>query len=126
MSSVPPVFLLVRNLPEESHDCSNFELCVAAAKVIGRENVFGCQRIGQLWRIHPKNAQARLNLLAQGLAIQGQHLAVESQNPYIVRGSDGKEIPSTRLTVSDIPLSVANAAIESALIKKGVNFRSKI
>ncbi|GFR90476.1 hypothetical protein ElyMa_006150600 [Elysia marginata] len=84
MSSVPPVFSLVRNLPEESHNCSNFELCVAAAKVIGRENVFGYQRIGQLWRIYPENAQARLNILAQELAIQGKHLAVESQNPYII------------------------------------------
>ena len=88
----------------------NYELCVAIAKVDGRGGLLGVQRIGALWRIY-------LNTSA---------VAVASQNPFFVKGPDGILIPRTRLTVSDIPLSIANATIEAALIKKGVKLRSAL
>ena len=65
-------------------------------------------------------------MLRQGLAVRRITVAVPSQNPFLVKGPDGILIPETRLTVSDIPLSIANATIEAALIKKGVKLSSAL
>ncbi|GFR92303.1 hypothetical protein ElyMa_006197300 [Elysia marginata] len=51
---------------------------------------------------------------------------VASQNPFIIRGGDGVEISSTKLTISDLPISVASDTVETALIKKGLKMRSTI
>ena len=100
--------------------------CVAIAEVAGRWRLLGAQRIGAPWRIYLNTSKARANLLRQGLAVRGITVAVASQNPFLVKGTDGILIPGTRLTVSDIPLSTANATIEAVLIKKGVKLRSAI
>ena len=125
MTTVPPAFILSRDLSEDPR-VDNYELCVAIAKVVGREGLLGAQRIGALWRIYLNTSQARANLLGQGLTVRGITVAVASQNPFLVIGPDGILIPGTRLPVSDIPLSIANTTIEVALIKKGVKLRSAL
>ena len=125
MTTVPPAFILSRDLPEDPK-VDNYELCVAIAKVVGRGGLLGAQRIGALWRVYLNPSEARANLLRKGLAVRGIMVAVASQNPFLVKGPDGILIPGTRLTVSDIPLSIANATIEAALIKKGVKLRSAL
>ena len=118
MTTVPPAFILSRDLPEDPM-VDNYELGVAIAKVVGRGGLLGAQRIRALWRIYLNTSQARANLLGQGLAVRAITVAVASQNPFLVEGPDGILIPGTQLTVSDIPLSLANAAIaEAGLIKK--------
>ena len=119
MTTVPPASILSRDLPEDPK-VDNYELGVAIAKVVGRGGLLGAQRIGALWRVYLNTSEARANLLRQGLAVRGIMVAVASQNLILVKGPDGILIPGTRLTVSDIPLSIANATIEAALIKKGV------
>ena len=52
MTTVPPAFILSRDLPEDPRGgIVNYELCVAIAKVVGRGDLLGAQRIGALWRI---------------------------------------------------------------------------
>ena len=54
MTTVPPAFILSRDLPEDPRwggGGDNYELCVAIAKVVGRGELLGAQRIGALWRI---------------------------------------------------------------------------
>ena len=126
MTTVPPAFILSRDLPEDPM-VDNYELGVAIAKVVGRGELLGAQRIRSLWRIYLNTSEARANLLGQGLAVRGITVAVASQNPFLVEGPDGILIPGTRLTVSDIPLSLANATIaEAGLIKKGVKLWSQL
>ena len=49
-----------------------------------------------------------------------------NQHPHIGRGSNGNELPSTKLTIRDVPISYSDQSIESALVNKGVVLRSKI
>ncbi|GFR93843.1 hypothetical protein ElyMa_000903500 [Elysia marginata] len=125
MNSTHPVFVLGKDLPEEPR-LDNYDLCMAIAKIVGREGVLGAQRIGALWRIYLPSPEARATLLARGLCIGGRTVRVSSQNHFIVRGPDGKEMPGTRLKISDVPFSFSNTAIESALIKKGIKLRSRM
>ena len=39
----------------------------------------------------------------------------------MIRGSDGEEIPGTKLIISEIPISFSNTALEAALIKKALS-----
>ena len=120
-----PVFVLAKNLPQEEKTTS-YQICIAASKTVGRDGVLGAQLIGSLFRIYLSNAEARVALLSKGLSLEGRTIEVCSQNPFSVRDGSGEEIPSTRLTVSDLPISVSNEALESALSKKGLKLRSKL
>ncbi|GFS19679.1 hypothetical protein ElyMa_005038900 [Elysia marginata] len=95
-------------------------MCLAASKAVGREGVLGVQKIGALWRLYPSSQQKRVELLIKGIMIEEKLMNVASQNPFIIRGGDGVEIPSTKLTISDLPISVANDTVETALIKNGL------
>ncbi|GFS04746.1 hypothetical protein ElyMa_006503600 [Elysia marginata] len=67
-----------------------------------------------------------IKLLSKGLTINGINMEVSSPNPLLLRGSDGKEVPTTKLLTSDIPISGTNEALEAVLVKKGLTLRSKI
>lgn len=125
MSNTLPVFVMSRDLPDEPR-IDNYDMCLAVSKTVGREGVLGAQKIGALWRIYLRNQQVRAALLANSLTIGGRTVTVLLQNPFVVRGPDGNELSGTRLTISDVPISVANMPIESALIKKGLKLRSAI
>ena len=126
VESVTPIFVLAKNVEDSAILDATYEICLAGAKVVGSNDIVGCQKIRGLYRLYPKSVTARARILAEGIKIKGKLIPLSALNPFIVRGSDGKEIPSTRLTISEIPISVANSAIEGALIKVGVKLRSKI
>ncbi|GFR65123.1 hypothetical protein ElyMa_000197400 [Elysia marginata] len=121
-----PVFVLSRNLPANCEKITNYKMCLAASKTVGRDCVLGAQQIGALWRLYPSSQQKRVELLTKGIVIEEKLINVASQNPFIIRGGDGVEIPSTKLTISDLPISVASDTVETALIKKGLKMRSRI
>ena len=124
-SGISPVYLLSKDLPEDPR-VDNYELCIAISKVIGRGGLLGAQRIGALWRIYTQTLQARATILANGLVMRGRTVQVQGHNPFMIRGSDGEEIPGTKLIISEIPISFSNTALEAALIKKGLKLRSKL
>ncbi|GFO13926.1 hypothetical protein PoB_004043100 [Plakobranchus ocellatus] len=87
-------------------------------KSAGRDGVIGAQRIGALWRLYPRSPDMHAILLANGLALHKMTITIAAQNPFLIREADGQDIPRTRLTISDVPVSYSNKAIESALIRK--------
>ena len=119
-SGISPVYLLSKDLPKDPR-VDNYELCLAISKVIGRGGLLGAQRIGALWRIYTQTLQARAAILANGLVMRGRTVHVQGHNPFMIRGSDGEEIPGTKLIISEIPISFFNTALEAALIKKALS-----
>ena len=57
--------------------------------------------------------------LREGISLRGRALSLYDENPFILKGRDGKERPTTKLWISDIPLSCDGADIESAIVKLG-------
>lgn len=128
-ATVEPLFLLRRNLPPASGERDRFEaleLCLAAERVSGRETIMGAQEIRGLWRIYPTNRTARTKLLIEGMAVRGHTVTLYDKNPFVLRGQGGAEAPATKLFISNLPLSVSDADIESALIRVGCVMRSNI
>ena len=48
------------------------------------------------------------------------------KNPFILRGQDGTESPSTKLWISEIPISCDDKDIESNLVRLGCVLRSPL
>lgn len=125
--TITPVFVKVRDLPcSESSEYTVSELCRACESVSGSGSMEGAQRIGGLWRLYPASMEARMQLLVSGIALQGVQVSLADKNPFVVWGSAGEEIPSTRVVISDIPLSYTNSEIEGALIKMGCHLMSRL
>ena len=122
-TSSPPVFFLVDEAPQ---GVTVVDICSAAEDMIGFGTIFGAQRMGQLWRLYPISLEARAKLLLVKLTIKGMKISLKSQNPFSSRDSYGKEVPTTRLTIDNVYVSVASIDIEAYLLKAGVTFRSPI
>ena len=73
------------------------------------------KKIRNLWRIDPISQKARQNLLVSGIALRSQHIDLTDANPYI----HGNDRQTTKVIISDIPLSVANHDIKPIFMKKG-------
>jgi hypothetical protein len=131
-ATVEPIFIRRKDLPPTSDSDTKYnilDMCLAAERVTGRETILGAQEIHGLWRIYPATTEARGKLLVQGLTVRGIHMTVHGRNPYLTRampGSSGIDIPSTKLWISDVPLSIADEDIESAVEKLGVVARSRL
>ena len=124
-SSVKPLFVKVRDLPcSDEHNYKVTELCRACEKAAGPQSMDGAQRIGGLWRLYPANMAARTSLLMSGIALRGLQVSLLDTNPFFIKGGDGSEVKTTRVSISDIPLSYANSVIEETLLKLGCKLMS--
>lgn len=133
-----PIFVINNQLP--AFDEKNFttaEICAAAEKVTGYDSVVGAQRIGGLWRIYPKNRDVRQQLLVQGIILRSVSVSFLARNPFMVqvprsyRSSgrswrQGAQVPTTRLIISNMPLSFSDTEIQQALNHINVVFCSKL
>ena len=127
--SILPVFLKKRDVSEvesEGNAVRGLEICLAAERSAGKETIDAAQDVEGLWRIHPLNKVARNNLLIKGIVIRDTLFQISDTNPYLLRGGTGMVKPATRLSILNVPMSVANSEIEHALAKIGVEFRSGI
>ena len=88
--------------------------------------MIGAQYMGNKWRLHTANDQSRATLLASGINLLGRHVHVYADNPFAIRGTNGKEIPSTKLFIDGIPISYCNDSIRKALDGIGVAQRSRV
>ena len=129
---VLPLFLKRMNIPGDEH-VSCYDMCRAAEKVSGDDTMTGAQDIRGLWRLYPRTSEARQTLLMQGIELRGVRLELLSENPYSIRTivhrngvRYGYERPTTRLWISDLPISVADSEIELSLSKINVELRSVI
>ncbi|GFR74423.1 hypothetical protein ElyMa_000429700 [Elysia marginata] len=96
----------------------------ACEAVEGVGSCDGAQKISGLWRIYPTSVEARRDLIVSGVELGGQAITVLGQNPFLVRGQG--EIPTTKLLIGNIPISVAESEIMDALGALGVALRSPI
>ncbi|GFO45280.1 hypothetical protein PoB_007178500 [Plakobranchus ocellatus] len=110
-----PVVFFGRNLPYDDK-ITNYDIYATACESMGRKDVCGAHKINDLWRVYLNGPKARINLLIN--SINGNLVEVCIQNPLLIRGSDGREIPRTKLIAADISLSVANEPSESDFSQK--------
>ena len=129
---VLPLFLKRKDIPGEDF-VSCYDMCSACEDISGRDTMAGAQDIRGLWRIYPKTNEARQTLLMQGIELRGVKLSLYNDNPYSVRTHINRngvrysyERPTTKLWISDLPLSVADSEIEIALGKLDLELRSTI
>lgn len=101
---VPPVFIKAQLLSAaEDKVYTVFELCSAAEKSTGFNNIEGSQRLENLWRIYPKKTWT---------VLRGRLVTPSDKIPYIVIDVQGKqETSATRLTNGSFPMSFPNEKI---------------
>ena len=104
---------------------TDFDVCKSVANVIGGENLVGCQRIGGLYRIYPKDNDNRAKLLAEKISLKGQSVHVYSDNPFRA-GIEGPDHKVVKITVKDLPDSKANDSLKQFLEEKGLKLTSEI
>ena len=108
-----PVFIQARDFPPSDKLVTGEELYCALSKCVAFDNITGIQRIGSLWRIYLSRHEDRVKLITQGLHFRSAVIPVHDRNPFTK--SYNEEL--TRVTVKDIPLSVGDELIKSALEK---------
>ena len=128
-----PVFVINNHLPAfDQKNFSTSEICTAAEKTCGYNTIDGAQRIGGLWRIYPRSKDIRQKLLLQGIVLRGVAVAVKNRNPYIVHNDDGvgdnfaQQPSSTKLIISNVPLSYSDNDIMQSIKQLGVTLLSKL
>ena len=128
-----PVFLLKRDLPPatEQSDTDRYatealEICLAAERVCVKETIVEAQEIRRLWWIYPLSRLARAQLSIEGITLRGHALTLFDENLFILKGQDGRKTQSTKVWISDIPISCDGADIESALFRLGCVLRSSL
>ena len=120
-----PVFVKYVDIPED--EITTYELCKLCEDVTGPGTFEGAQLMkGGLWRLYPKTREARATLLASGLSIKGVAVPLFNKNPFLLYDTAGEEVPSTRLVISNVPLSAANGDISHAIEAQGVTLLSKM
>ena len=119
--SVLPVFAKAKDVPE---DISVYGICYASEVVSGKGSIDGATCINGLWRVQPLTEVARAKLLTTGITLNGTRVSLDSMNPF--RTGGGTESDSTRLTVSNLPFSYSDDAMERNLYRLGVRLRSRI
>ena len=122
-----PVFVKVRDLPEDNGEEYKVSgLCIACEEVSGSITMEGAQRIGGLWKLYPSTLEARVKLLAQSITLRGMSVTLSDTKPFIIRGTNGQETLTTRVLISDVPLSHTNKDIEATLLKLGCQLMSPL
>ena len=93
-----------------------------------RWSLFACTRV-QPWDqslyIHVITKYSLL-MHAQGITLMGMSVTLSDTNPFIIRGYNGQETPTTRVLISDVSLSHTNKDIEATLLKLGFQLMSPL
>ncbi len=104
---------------------TGIEICEACEEVAGLSSMEGCQKLGGIWRLYPKNERARNSLIVKGVVLQGVAISVLDRNPYLLSG--GSDKPTVKITIGNCPHSIANNEIEKGLkTLNGLELCSKI
>lgn len=121
-SQVEPVFFKDNDYKDQPQ-LTSFEVCIAVGHVIGSSSVDGAQNIRGVWHIYTKSRASRLELLMRKeLLIKKQKLLLYDGNPFATRANETSE----KITIKDVPLSIANTEIEAFLLSKEIILTSPI
>ena len=114
---IPPVFVK-KDLPQAGDRFfSTADICGAAERAVGFQQIDGAQQIGGLWRIYPMSVESRHKLLIEGFTLRGVKVTVSSQNPFLVKRTDGSEteMRPTKLIIGGVPYSGSDSEILESL-----------
>ena len=110
----------------EDDELNVLEVCLAAENVAGEWTIKGAQRIRNLWRIYlnnrPNSVNVREKLLVEGITLRGISVDLLASNPYV----RDPNIPTTRVSISNVPLSYSNDNIKDKFTSMGYKLTSKI
>ena len=132
LESTSPVFFKASEAP---WPLTVEEICEATEKKIGRGNIAGSVRKGQIWRIHPKTAADKVKLLGgiNTLTIMRKsgendeaEVTLHSKNPSNIIMRDGTEVPTVKLIIDGLLFSVKMEDVKASLEKNGVNVLGKM
>ncbi len=124
LPTVKPVFFKANLLGEKK--ITVFDICHAAEKVSGKGTIFGAQKVSGIFRIYPLSEPARAKLLLSGFSLGSLTILPVPLNPSRTFTREGVEIPSTRLFISNIYLSVSDSSIIKSVEKAGYKVLSDI
>ncbi|MCP3931563.1 MAG: hypothetical protein GY705_20960 [Bacteroidetes bacterium] len=104
---------------------SGIEICEACEDTTGVGMMEGCQKLGGLWRLYPKNNNARTKLLVKGIVLRDCAYSILDRNPFLV--NQNNEAPTVKIKIGGCPHSIANSEIEKELKRiNGLILVSKI
>lgn len=121
---INPRFIDITDYKEEA--LVAIRVCEAAVAVVG-DNIEGAQLQNKLWRLYPKNTEARVKLLSCGITVHGHPIQLLDLNPFKVGENDRDAQKSLmRISIKGLPLSVCNSVIRNFLEEKNVDMKSEI
>ena len=111
---VHPLFVLNKTLlpPNFTGYISQFDLLLACEMEAGEGQIDAIIRSGALWRIYPRNEDAKQTLLIYGITFMGFQVQLLESNPF------SKD--STKLFVSGLPLCISNQEMVQCLRETGI------
>ena len=113
LSSAKPVFFMQsRGLASHTAPTAQ-DVYKGIGSVIESEDIRGIQRVGNLWRIYPATTEERIDLLTQGITVNGARVTLMDANPFTPR-YDG-----IKVTIHGVPLSASDTVISAALRSYG-------
>lgn len=118
---VKSVFALSNDCPDNT---TTNTVGMAVEKIAG-VRCYGAQERAGLWRIQTFSIAERIKLLAGCFVMGGKKITIHDRNP-LLRGDVEDEAPSTKLTISDLPFSYSNEAIDKGLTEMGFILRTRI
>jgi ribA/ribD-fused uncharacterized protein len=109
---VPPLYFLHNSVSQRGQNITEYDVCMAAAHAVKREDVQGSQKIGNLWRVYVKTNESRVQLAVKGIDIFQQHVSLSTENPYSSNSRDSRAI---RVTIYDVKMHYSNELVEKHL-----------
>jgi ribA/ribD-fused uncharacterized protein len=126
--SVLPVFLKDRDFPEGT--VSPMDICRSVIRVINSSKLDGVQKLGNLWKIYPKDNESRLQLcVKQTIRVNGKEVKLYDENPNENsqrRSNEGARVKNDKLTIKNLPFEVTNEEVAGMLIDNKVILASTV
>ena len=120
---VHPFFLKAGSLPK---DVTDYELLIQAEKIAGYGRAKIAQKIDGLWRIHMSDKEARYKVLTMKMTVRGKVIETFDRNPFIFVDDNGQSINTTKLSLTNLPVSVNDEELLFELKKTGVEILSDL
>ena len=120
---VHPLFIKANSISKE---VSDYELLIQAEKVAGYGRAKIAQKIDGLWRIHMSDLEARQKVLTVGMTVRGKAVETLGRNPHIFMDEKGDLINTTKLSLTNLPISVNDEELLHELKQIGIEILSDL
>ena len=108
-----------------SDPISDYEISVAASKIISDTVIRCIQKDRDLWRHYLNSFESRSKLFKEDFVIRSRHIGLYDTNPFSAGIRDPSE-KVLKITIKGVPLSVDHSEILKMLKQFDVNFTSEL